>query len=113
LEPVLGEPLDAVPFTIPVLVPIPESDQEAYPNALQLPTGTSANASSEKPAPTVNDVIPMPGGACVGGGTTTGGGVGAGVGVTVPEAVDTSPVPFSLVAETVKLYVVPTTPEKL
>jgi hypothetical protein len=99
---VLGEPLDAVPFTIPVLAPIPESDQDAYPNALQFPTGTSASASSEKPAPTVNDVIPVVGPVttCGGGG---GAGVGAGVGVTVPEAVESAPVPFSLVAATVKL----------
>jgi hypothetical protein len=109
---VLGEPLEAVPFTIPVLAPIPESDHDAYPNALQLPEGTSANASSEKAAAAVNEVIPIVG--PLGVGVGVGVGVGAGeVGETVPEAVEANPVPFSLVAATVKLYVVPTTPEKL
>jgi hypothetical protein len=43
----------------------------------------------------------------------SGGGGGAGFeGVTVPEAVESIPVPFSLVAATVKLYTVPTTPLK-
>jgi hypothetical protein len=102
---VLGAPLDAVPFTIPVLAPIPESDQDAYPNALQFPIGTSANASSEKPTLAVNDVMPIvappepPPGAWVVGGCV----VGTAVGVTVPEAVESCPVPFSLVAATVKL----------
>jgi len=101
---VLGEPLDAVPFTIPVLAPIPESDQDAYPNALQFPLGTSASASSEKAAPTVNEVIPIVAPPPWLGGAAGGGGGGAGFdGVTVPEAVEASPVPFSLVAATVKL----------
>ena len=37
---VLGAPLVAVLFTTPVLAPIAESDQDAYPNALQFPIGT-------------------------------------------------------------------------
>ena len=87
-----------------MLAPIPESDQDAYPNALQLPLGTSASASSEKAAPTVNEVIPIVAPPPWLGGAAGGGGGGAGFdGVTVPEAVESNPVPFSLVAATVKL----------